>query len=147
MPQLVGVDEIALRLAHDADVGHDAGPDVVGAFLDIRGMVFEHHDARRIDEPQRTAKTRMQHVRGHTGVVLVDETPIRPEEHPRALLRVAGGNRRFQQMAPDDFLEKRARRIPFCCRGWPLVTRPRLPHVLQVRLPERQQAARPHDGG
>ncbi len=150
LAQAVGIGEVALRLAHGAHVGHDAGAHVIGAFLDVGRVVLEHHDAIRVHQTQGPAKPRMQHMGRHAGVVLMDEPPVRAQEDAVALPGVGGGRGRLQQMAQDDLFKQGARRPDVrrggIGRGMPGHQAGRLRDIAQLRLPKRQQTARLDDG-
>jgi hypothetical protein len=134
--QSIGRHEIALCLDHAVHVGHQAAAHVRRALLHIGRVVLEHDDARRIVQGERPAEGGVQHVRGHAGVVLVDEAPVRLHEGAIAGRGVGRGQLGGQRVAIDDLLEQRAR--PGARVG-------RAPDPAHVGLAEAQQAAAAQD--
>jgi hypothetical protein len=128
------LDERPVRTAHRHDVRHQAATDVRRALGDIRGVVLERDDAVGLLQGERGAEGRVEQVRAHAGVVLVDEAPVGTNERAFAGLRIRRCELGRERMAGDDLLEQgaRCRRQRFPGSG---------PHIAHPALAEAQQAA------
>jgi len=108
--QVVALRKVALGLHHALHIGHDAAAHMGWAFFHIGGVVLEHHDGLRLHQRHGVAQRGLQHVRGHAGVVLVDEAPVGPHEGALPHRGLRAGEGCDQGVPGDDFLEQGARR-------------------------------------
>jgi hypothetical protein len=82
--------KVALGADHLAHQRAQAVARVGRALVEVGRVVLEHTDRRRVVQ-WRIGHQRLQHVRRHAGVVLVDEAPVGPHEaaFARAAARAA----------------------------------------------------------
>ena len=102
--------------------------------LDVGGVVLEDYERSRIVQRERPAEGGMQHVRGHSGVVLVNKPTAGAHERSVAYRRMGLSQRRLERVPRHYLLEQRAGAcvLHLGCAGY----------VAHVPLAEAQQTSR-----